>query len=61
MARRLFYQTKLYDYTSQSEAEKHIKEMRAKGWCAKRQNNENFILMNNQDNFAYSVEFFKEI
>ena len=61
MARRLFYQTKLYDYTSQAEAEKHIKKMETKGWHTKRQDNGNFIFMNNQDEFAYSVEFFKEI
>ena len=61
MTRRLFYQTKLYDYTSQAEAEKHIKEMKTKGWHAKRQDDGNFIFMNNQDEFAYSVEFFKEI
>jgi hypothetical protein len=59
--RRLFYQTKLYDYTSRTEAERHIKEMEAKGWHAKRQNDGGFVFMNNQDEFAYSVEFFKEI
>ena len=58
--RRLFFQSKLYDYTSKVEAEKHIKEMEEKGWCATRQNDGNFVYKNSQDDFSYSVEFFKE-
>ena len=58
--RRLFFQLKIYDYTSKAEAEKHIKEMEEKGWHAKRQDNGNFVYENSQDDFSYSVEFFKE-
>lgn len=58
--RRIFFQSKIYDYTSKVEAEKHIKEMETKGWHAIRQNDGHFVYMNNQDDFAYSVEFFKE-
>lgn len=58
--RRLFFQSKLYDYTSKAEAEKHIEEMETKGWHAKRQENGNFVYKNSQDDFSYSVEFFKE-
>ena len=58
--RRLFFQLKLYDYTSKAEAEKHIKEMEEKGWHAKMQDNGNFVYENSQDDFSYSVEFFKE-
>lgn len=58
--KRLFFQTKLYDYTSKVEAEKHIEEMSGKGWHAKRQDNNEYIFENGQDDFKYSVEFFKE-
>ena len=33
--RRLFFQSKIYDYTSKEEADKHIKEMEENGWHAK--------------------------
>ena len=58
--RRLFHQTKLYDYTSKAEAERHIEEMWKKCWIAKKQDNGEFIFENGQDKFCYSVEFFKE-
>ena len=58
--RRLFHQTKLYDYTSKKEAERHITDMKAKGWYAKRQDNGEFVFENGQYEFSYSVEFFKE-
>ena len=61
MARRLFFQTKLYDYTNQAEAERHIKEMDSKGWRAKRQNGGSFIFLNSQEEYPYSVEYFKEM
>ena len=59
--RRLFYQTKLYDYSSIKEAEKHIKEMESKKWHAKRQDGGNYIFANSQESFPYSVEYFKEV
>ena len=43
MARRLFFQTKLYDYTSKAEAERHIKEMETKGWHTKYQNDGSIV------------------
>ena len=58
--KRLFYQTKMYDYTSITEAEKHIKAMESNGWRAKRQDNGDFVYGNSQDEFPYSVEYFKE-
>lgn len=59
--RRLFFQSKIYDYTSKSEAEEHIKEMKENGWNAKRQDDGNFVYENLNDDFSYSVEFFNEI
>lgn len=59
--RRLFYQTKLYDYSSIKEAENHIKEMESKKWHAKRQDGGNYIFTNSQESFPYSVEYFKEV
>ena len=41
--KRLFHQTKLYDYTSKAEAERHIEEMWKKCWIAKKQDNGEFI------------------
>ena len=52
--RRLFYQTKMYDYTTMKEAVKHIKEMKEKGWEVKKE-----IYDNGQEEFKYTVEFQK--
>lgn len=59
--RRIFFQSRIYDYTSKAEAEKHIKEMETKGWHAIRQSDGSFVYMNNQDKFTHSVEFFKKL
>ena len=61
MSRRLFYQTKLYDYSTVKEAEKHIKEMTAKGWHIRRTDKGEEIFCNSQESYPYSVEYFKEI
>lgn len=58
--KRLFFQTKLYDYSSIEEAEKHIKEMKSKNWYPKRQDDGEYIFNNTQDSFPFSVEYFKE-
>lgn len=58
--KRLFYQTRLYDYSTIKEAGKHIIAMEEKGWHAKRQDNDERIFKNGQDSYPYSVEFFKE-
>ena len=59
--KRLFFQTKLYDYSSIKEAEKHIKELESKNWHPKRQNDGEYIFNNAQDSFPFSVEYFKEL
>lgn len=63
--RRLFYQTKLYDYSSRAEAVNHIEKMEKSGWKAKRQDDNTsgvwgYIFENGQDTYPYSVEYFKE-
>ena len=63
--KRLFYQTKLYDYTSIEQAEKHKEEMKQKGWGVKYQDNDNminriYLYENGQDEYPYSIEYFKE-
>ena len=58
--KRIFFQSRIYDYTSKEEAEEHIKEMENKRWHAKRQEDGNFVFENSQDDLPYSVEFFKE-
>lgn len=63
--RRLFHQTKLYDYSSIKEAEKHMKEMAEKGWGAHIANEDawdssRYIYNNGGDTYPYSVEYFKE-
>ena len=37
MAKRLFFETKMYDYTSKADAERDIPKMRANGWVVKEQ------------------------
>ena len=54
--RRLFYQTKLYDYSSIKECTKHINEMEKRGWKIKVN-----IYENGQTEYPYSVEFYKEV
>ena len=38
---RLFYQTKMYDYRTKAEAEKHAKKMRENYWFIKEQYEQN--------------------
>lgn len=56
--KRIFYETRLYDYTSYTEAEQHIREMNQKGWNVKRENNV-AIRTNGTDTYKYSVEFYR--
>lgn len=58
--KRLFYQTKIYDYTSRKEAEKDIEKMKEKGYNPKAQIDGNFIYENGQDEYLYSVEYYKQ-
>lgn len=58
--RRLFYQRKLYDYTSENEAFKHIDEMKTKGWIPVLQDDCKFVYKNGDDTFPFSVEFSKQ-
>ena len=63
--KRLFYQTKLYDYTSIEEAEKHKEEMKQKGWYVRYQddtkdNRPCYLYENGQDKYPYSIEYCKE-
>lgn len=37
MAKRLFFETKMYDYTTKTQAEADIPKMREKGWRVKEQ------------------------
>ncbi len=57
--KRLFFQTKIYDYTSKREAEKDIDKMKKNGWLAKEQTSGTFVYENGQDEFPYSVEYLK--
>ena len=61
--KRLFYQTKIYDYSKVTEADKHQKEMEAKGWKAKvkDETTRETVYDNGQTDFPYSVEYYKEI
>lgn len=59
--RRLFFQTKIYDYTSKEEAQKHIKEMESKCWRVKRNDkNEEITTLDSSCDYSYSVEYYKE-
>lgn len=64
--KRLFYQTKLYDYSSMEECAKHIREMEKRGWKTKLQKVDYtgcawYVYENGQREHPYSVEFYKEI
>lgn len=58
--RRLFYQEKIYDYSSVVEAERHIIIMEKAGWHAKVQGDRKRICDTQQSEYPYSVTFFKE-
>lgn len=60
--KRLFYESRLYDYSTKEEAQKHIDEMRKKGWYAKLQDasERTYIYNNGQDGLPFSVEFMKQ-
>lgn len=57
--KRLFYQIKVYDYTSEREAEKDIEKMKEKGYFAERRADGKYIYNNGQDEFSYSVKYNK--
>lgn len=57
--KRLFCQVKVYDYTSEREAEKDIEKMREKGYFARQHADGKYIYNNGQDEFPYSVEYHK--
>jgi hypothetical protein len=67
--RRLFYQTKMYDYTSLNECVKHIDYMLSKGWKLKHNEeplDEDILYRFNiskldDGTYKYSVEYFKEV
>ena len=61
--RRLFFETRIYDYQKVTEADNHIKEMEAKGWKAKIGNEEyqEYVYNNGQDEYPWSVEFYREM
>lgn len=58
--KRIFFQSRIYDYTNKAEAEEHIEQMKQKGWYAIRQCDGGFVFANEQDTFPYSVEFYKQ-
>lgn len=60
--KRLFFQTKIYDYTTEKEAIKDIEKMKKNGWFVKEQTDGTFvyeIYENGQNEFPYSVEYYK--
>lgn len=64
--KRLFYQTKLYDYSSMEECTNHILEMRKRGWITKAQKIDDtgcvwYIYENGQTEYPYTVEYYKEM
>lgn len=61
MDRRVFFQSKLYDYTDIREAERHIDEMRSKEWIPKLQDGGTYIYNNGGDKYKFSVEYMKEL
>lgn len=64
MAKRIFYQEKVYDYSTIHEAKEHIEKMRAKGWTPRNidytENTEQYIGETACADFPYTVAYFKE-
>lgn len=59
--KRIFWESRLYDFTTIEEAEKHIEEMRKKGWYVNKENStESGIFKNGGDVYPYSVEYHKQ-
>lgn len=54
MTKRLFFETKLYDYTTKAEAEKDIPEMRKKGWFIKESYEQS------DGNYTWTVVYMKQ-
>lgn len=54
MAKRLFFETKLYDYTTKQQAEEDIIEMRKKGWVVKDS------YAQDDYNYSWTVEYMKQ-
>ena len=66
--KRLFYQTKLYDYSTIKECIWHVEDMAKRGWKVNPEtitvDEDGFrcpYFMNGQDEYPYSVEFYKEM
>ena len=60
--RRLFCETRIYEYKTENEAIKNMKMMRMLGWNIKERGSENYapgIYDNGKDDFPYSVEYYK--
>lgn len=64
--KRLFYQTKLYDYSTMEECARHIREMEKRGWKTKIQKTDSdgciwYVYENGQIEYPYSAEFYKQM
>ena len=64
--KRLSYQTKLYDYPSMKECARHICKMERKGWKTKVWKIDDTGCVwhcreNEQAEYPYSAEFYKEL
>ena len=57
MARKLFFQTKMYDYSSKACAEADIIEMKKNGWAVKDQYEQKTPCV---AGYTYTVEYMKQ-
>lgn len=58
--KRLFYQSKIYDYKTKAEAEAHIAQMTEKGWHVMEHEGGSITFLGEDFDFKYTVEFYKE-
>ena len=65
MAKRIFYQEKVYDYSTIWEAKEHIAKMKEKGWTPRNldynENSERYIGETACEDYPYTVAYFKEL
>jgi hypothetical protein len=61
MKKRLFYETRLYDYRTKEEAEKHRNELELKGWKYREHRDDgSYIYENGCDTLPYSIEYWRQ-
>lgn len=65
MRKRIFYETRIYDYADRADAKAHAAEMVLKGWYPNHNGKDGAyrpsgIYENGNDTMPYSIEYFRQ-